>query len=303
MHKPILLSIVCALGAACQGAAASSSPGHLGATASLPSPKPILEPGDFRSRFVEVAKRVSPAVVTVTATQQVDVPAPPFGEGGTPFEFFFRPRGPRAQGLDAEPHKQERIGTGSGIIVREDGTILTNNHVVADAERLKVVLYDDRELPAKVVGTDSKTDIAVIRIDPEALKGEKLPRVALGESGALQVGEWVMAIGAPFGLKQTVSAGIVLSQFFNGFTVRSDRLSIFQVGFLSNPRLVVAECFGVAFMCAISYAPPLQAIFNTAPLALTDWALLATVGSLVLVADEARKAVLRHRDRHKEVIA
>jgi calcium-translocating P-type ATPase len=98
-------------------------------------------------------------------------------------------------------------------------------------------------------------------------------------------------------------AGIVLSQFFNGFTVRSDRLSIFQIGVLSNPRLVVAECFGVAFMCAISYAPPLQAIFNTAPLTLTDWALLATVGSLVLVADEALKAVLRHRDRHKEVIA
>lgn len=94
--------------------------------------------------------------------------------------------------------------------------------------------------------------------------------------------------------------GIVLSQFFNGLTVRSDRLSIFQIGVLSNPRLIVAEFVGVAIMGAISYAPPLQRLFNTAPLALTDWALLAAVGSLVLVADELRKAVLRHRDRPQE---
>ncbi|GAA2806958.1 cation-translocating P-type ATPase [Kribbella solani] len=95
-------------------------------------------------------------------------------------------------------------------------------------------------------------------------------------------------------------AGIVCSQFFNGFTVRSDRLSIFQIGVLSNPRLVVAEGAGVAIMCAISYVPPLQTIFHTAPLALSDWVLLAAVGALVLVADETRKAVLRYGDRRKE---
>ncbi len=95
-------------------------------------------------------------------------------------------------------------------------------------------------------------------------------------------------------------AGVVMSQFFNGLTVRSDRLSIFRIGLLSNPQLVVAELIGVAIMCAISYAPPLQAVFHTAALSLADWALLTAVGSLVLVADEIRKALLRHRDGRKE---
>jgi calcium-translocating P-type ATPase len=98
-------------------------------------------------------------------------------------------------------------------------------------------------------------------------------------------------------------AGIVVSQFFNGLTVRSEALSIFRLGLLSNPKLVVAEFAGVAIMCAISYAPPLQAVFHTAPLSVTDWALLIAVGSLVLVADELRKALLRQRDRRKEATA
>jgi magnesium-transporting ATPase (P-type) len=91
-------------------------------------------------------------------------------------------------------------------------------------------------------------------------------------------------------------AGIVVSQFFNGLTVRSDRLSIVQVGVWSNPQLIVAECVGIAIMCAISYAPPLQAIFHTAPLSLADWALLVVLGAMVLVADEIRKAILRRRE-------
>jgi calcium-translocating P-type ATPase len=92
-------------------------------------------------------------------------------------------------------------------------------------------------------------------------------------------------------------AGIVVSQFFNGFTVRSDRLSIRQVGVLSNPRLLAAECLGVALMCAISYAPPLQQVFHTAPLTLADWGLLTALGALLLAIDEARKAMLRRRTR------
>ena len=91
-------------------------------------------------------------------------------------------------------------------------------------------------------------------------------------------------------------AGIVVSQFFNGFTVRSDRHSVFQVGLLSNPQLVMAECFGIGIMAAISYVPALQSVFNTAPLSVTDWLLLIAFGLLLLVADEIRKWLLRQRD-------
>jgi serine protease Do len=95
---------------------------------------------------------------------------------------------------------------GSGVIVHENGSILTNNHVVANADTLKVTLSNDREFVAKVVGTDPKTDIAVVRIDPG---GAHLQPAAMGDSDRVQVGQWVMAAGCPFGLRQTVSAGIV----------------------------------------------------------------------------------------------
>ncbi|WP_086864210.1 cation-translocating P-type ATPase [Amycolatopsis lexingtonensis] len=91
-------------------------------------------------------------------------------------------------------------------------------------------------------------------------------------------------------------AGIVLCQFFNGFAVRSDRLSIFRIGFRSNPHYLAAQGVALAIMAAISYLPPLQDLFHTAPLSLTDWGLLIALGSLVLVADEIRKAVLRRKE-------
>jgi P-type Ca2+ transporter type 2C len=92
-------------------------------------------------------------------------------------------------------------------------------------------------------------------------------------------------------------AGIVVSQFFNAQAVRTDRESVFRVGLLSNPQLVIAECLGVALMAAISYLPPLQAVFHTAPLSLLDWTVLAGFGALLLTAEEARKWRLRRRDR------
>ncbi|MGW7747947.1 cation-translocating P-type ATPase [Streptomyces chartreusis] len=97
-----------------------------------------------------------------------------------------------------------------------------------------------------------------------------------------------------------VQAGIVLSQFFNALAVRTDRQSILKVGLLSNPALLAAGGFGVALMAAISYLPALQSVFNTAPLDATDWALLAVLGTLPLIADEARKAWLRRRADHRE---
>ncbi|AZQ40894.1 cation-transporting P-type ATPase [Streptomyces cyaneochromogenes] len=97
-----------------------------------------------------------------------------------------------------------------------------------------------------------------------------------------------------------VQAGIVLSQFFNALAVRTDRQSILSVGLLSNPALLAAGGFGVALMAAISYLPPLQAVFNTAPLDADDWAVLAGLGTLPLIADEARKAWLRRRANHRK---
>jgi P-type Ca2+ transporter type 2C len=90
-------------------------------------------------------------------------------------------------------------------------------------------------------------------------------------------------------------AGIVVSQFFNGLTVRSDRESIFRLGVLSNPRLVAAECLGVGIMAAISYVPALQSLFHTAPLRAVDWVVLLAFGVLLIAADEARKWWVRRR--------
>jgi serine protease Do len=160
-------------------------------------------PAAYRGDFAALAKAVGPVVVNISTSQVIKPPAQgspsPFG-GPAPFEdpwerFFGQPfpRGPfRQQGL------------GSGFIIEHDGTILTNNHVVANAEKIIVKLQDDREFEGRVIGTDAKTDIAVIKID-----AKNLPVVPLGDSDRLQVGEWVVALGSPFGLANTITAGIV----------------------------------------------------------------------------------------------
>jgi serine protease Do len=155
-------------------------------------------PADFSRRFVDVAKTVGPAVVAVTSTSTRDVELP---FSGTPFDFFFR-------GPQSETFRQRRQGIGSGTIVDRRGYVLTNNHVVADTDEIKVVMSDDRELRAELVGGDPNTDIAVIKISHAKELGDLQP-ATLGRSDALQVGQWVVAIGSPFGLKQTISAGII----------------------------------------------------------------------------------------------
>jgi len=169
------------------------------ASSATEAPKTATSHSDFRRLFIDVAKVVRPSVVAVTSVSTVDSRA----EEGNPLEWFFRgnPQGQRGG-------KQKRQGMGSGVIVSRDGLVLTNNHVVADADELTVVLQDDRELAAELVGADPKSDIAVIRIKDKAAAAKLVP-AQLGDSAKLEVGEWVMAIGSPFGLKQTVSAGIV----------------------------------------------------------------------------------------------
>jgi len=158
--------------------------------------------------FTEVAEKVSPSVINIRATQirEVRVPQHPFSFEGSPFEDFF-PEGffRRFQSPQTdETYKQFRPGQGSGIIISSDGYILTNNHVVADADTLDVTLIDGRTFKAETIGTDPLTELALIKVDATGLKPAKL-----GDSDGVKVGDWVLAIGNPFGLEHTVTQGII----------------------------------------------------------------------------------------------
>lgn len=151
--------------------------------------------------IAEIAAMVKPSVVNISSTKTIrtqGVPFPFFDEPffkrffGDEFRFFDRPR------------EFKQSGLGSGVIVDKDGYILTNNHVIKDADEIKVKLSDQREFKGKIVGTDPKTDLAVIKID-----SNNLPAIKLGDSDELKVGETVLAIGNPFGLSHTVTMGIV----------------------------------------------------------------------------------------------
>lgn len=151
--------------------------------------------------FVTLAQRLKPVVVnisTIHPSKGISAPAAPFEEEG-PMGDFWR----RFFGAPLPEGPQESLG--SGFIIDADGFILTNHHVIDDAERIAVKLSDGREFNAKVVGRDPKTDTALLKIGVT----EKLPTAPLGDSDHLEVGEWVMAIGNPFGLDNTVTAGIV----------------------------------------------------------------------------------------------
>ncbi len=157
--------------------------------------------------FARLAEKLSPAVVNISTTSQGES-RPQMGQQGPfggrpdphefwePFERFFGP-------LPKRPFKQRSLG--SGFIINRDGVILTNNHVVENADEIVVKLANDKEYKAKILGRDAKTDIAVIRITD----APDLSPVTLGNSDDLRVGEWVMAIGNPFGLEHSVTAGIV----------------------------------------------------------------------------------------------
>jgi len=153
--------------------------------------------------FASLAQAYGPAVVNVSVThaQKADVEKPQtrgFGEDDPFYEFFRRFQIPMPEG------GVPRQGVGSGFIVSEDGYILTNAHVVRDAGEVTVKLTDKREFKAKVIGTDPQTDIAVLKIE-----ASDLPTVKLGDSRDIKVGEWVVAIGSPFGFENSVTAGIV----------------------------------------------------------------------------------------------
>jgi serine protease Do len=146
--------------------------------------------------FVDVAKKVRPAIVTIYTTTNVKVPE-------NPWHRFFRGFGEEEE-YDGREREYLQPGLGSGIIVSEDGYILTNHHVIKDVDELRVQLVDLQEFEAEVIGTDPETEVALIKIDTEGLT-----QAVLGNSDKLEIGEWVLAIGSPLELNFSVTAGIV----------------------------------------------------------------------------------------------
>jgi serine protease Do len=154
----------------------------------------------LQSDFIHVAQMVMPSVVSLKAVRVVTVQprgAPEDFFRGTPFEGAFRD-------FNSQPVRRTQIGQGSGVIIDPRGYILTNNHVVAGSQEILVHLYNGREVRGRVVGTDPRFDVALIYVRAPGLRA-----ATLGDSTRLQVGQWAIAIGSPYGLEQTMTVGIV----------------------------------------------------------------------------------------------
>ena len=163
--------------------------------------------------FVRTAEQTVNGVVSVKsyATPQVRQQGYDNYSNDPLLEFFFgQPRQRQSPRRQQEQPRQQQLGLGSGVINSDDGYIVTNNHVIADAERLEVTLNDNRNFPATVVGTDPTTDLALIKID-----APQLHVIPMGNSEDLRVGEWVLAVGNPFGFTSTVTSGIVSAKARN----------------------------------------------------------------------------------------
>lgn len=193
------------LGAMCVGAFALSTGAFIKVNASpaieaVPSGQPI--------DLTYAAEKALPAVVHIkyvqnSKVQTVDVQEDPFSDFFGPFGFFGNPdQGNGLQKRRVQTPKKE--ATGSGVIISPDGYIVTNNHVVNGADELTVTLNDNREYSARIIGTDPNTDLALIKVN-----GKNLPTLPIGDSDNLKVGEWVLAVGNPYNLSSTVTAGIV----------------------------------------------------------------------------------------------
>lgn len=185
------------------------------AAAQAETAKPALALPDF----TQVVAETEGSVVNIRTTEAVPVRRSPMGPGGDPsdlFRWFFGPdfmppgygqQQQQPRGQSRQPHPQERTvprGIGSGFIISRDGYVLTNNHVVDNSNGIFVTMTSGKEYKAKVIGTDARTDIALLKIDATDLKP-----LTIGDSDKLKKGQWVLAIGSPFGLDSTVTAGIV----------------------------------------------------------------------------------------------
>jgi len=167
------------------------------------SPAVPAQVGKGLPDFTELYEQQGPAVVSIDVTQKSRRSAMPELSEDDPFYEFFRRFGQIPRNAP-RPRDFEQQSTGSGFILSADGYVLTNAHVVDDASEVSVKLTDKREFKAKVIGTDKRTDVALLKIDATGL-----PKVTIGDPDKLKVGEWVAAIGKPFGLENTITAGIV----------------------------------------------------------------------------------------------
>lgn len=165
----------------------------------------IAPPAGAPMSFADLIESVSPAVVSVNTTATIEAPTLPDGMTnpfeGTPFEDFFGDAFPRM------PEDYESRGVGSGFFISADGHIVTNNHVVDDADEIMVRLNDERELTATLIGTDAATDLALLKVESD--NGKPFPYVKFDRDPAARVGDWVVAVGSPFGFGNTATAGII----------------------------------------------------------------------------------------------
>jgi serine protease Do len=174
-----------------------------------PKADTIARAAETGNAFTLVAKKAMPAVVYIEVEKEIAGNVRQFQHYNDPFDFFgddFMRRffGPQPHQRQPQRRRFRQQGAGSGFIITKDGYILTNSHVVGDADRIRVKLHDGRTLEAELVGSDPKSEVAVIKID-----AKDLPTVELGESADLEIGEWVIAIGNPFGLTETLTVGVV----------------------------------------------------------------------------------------------
>ena len=149
--------------------------------------------------FADLAERLSPSVVNISTTQKVE------GDDPGPFEFQFPPGSPFEKFFERQRRKRHVTSLGSGFIIDAKGLVVTNNHVIAEADEITVTLSDGTKLSAKVLGKDARTDLALLEVKPKT----SLPAVGWGDSDVARVGDWVVAIGNPFGLGGSVTAGII----------------------------------------------------------------------------------------------
>jgi len=202
-------SVIALLGLALSCAAPQASHGQVNDSIAV-----VKRMGDA---FALVAAKASPGVVGIRATRKTARPAPetPSGQPSNPsdedwFDFFHRQVPPE----DTPERERTQRSLGSGFIISEDGYIITNNHMVANAEKVTIELVDGRTMEARVVGTDVESDVAVVKIQAEGLAP-----MTFGDSESLRIGEWVLAIGNPLGLSHTVTVGIVSAKGRSGFNV------------------------------------------------------------------------------------
>lgn len=199
-----LFAGIAGLGAALIWSYTPLSSSHASNPSQTAEERPVTVAGALPAAgFTDVAKTVTPAVVNITTSGAEEV-SDTGRHRGRPEDFFGSPFGPRRFGPPMEPKERHGGGQGSGVIVSPDGYVLTNNHVIAGAKTVTVTLPDKREFKGRIVGSDPKSDVAVIKID-----GTQLPTISWGDSSRLQVGEYVLAVGNPFGLNSTVTLGIV----------------------------------------------------------------------------------------------